>query len=82
GRSFEKYVKKWGRGDPDVKRQFNFWYRYFGVFLENGKWKRLLAHPILAMGMYFLRIMVGVGYVRAQGSRLKAQISEICHLSF
>jgi glycosyltransferase involved in cell wall biosynthesis len=62
-KSFEKYVKKWGENDPDIKKQFGFWYRYFGVFLENGKWKRFLGHPILAAGVYFLRGLVGGAYI-------------------
>ena len=62
-RSFDKYIKKWGKNDPDIKKQFGFWYRYFRVFIENGKWKRLLTHPVLAGGMYFLRVMIGINYV-------------------
>lgn len=57
------YIKKWGRNDPNIKKQFGFYYRYFGVFVENGKWKKLLRHPILAGGMYFLRLMVGLKYL-------------------
>ena len=38
-------------------------YRYFGVFVENGKWRRLLRHPILAAVMYFERIAVGFTYL-------------------
>ena len=62
-RDFEKYVVKWGKKDPDVRKQFGFYYRYIGVFVENGKWKKLLRHPILASGMYFLRFLVGVKYI-------------------
>ena len=60
--SFAAYKEKWP-GNEDVKKQFSFWYRYFGVFLENGKWKRLFAHPILAAGMYVLRGAVGFAYI-------------------
>ena len=60
--SFSAYREKWP-GNEDVKKQFSFWYRYFGVFLENGKWKRLFAHPILAAGMYVLRGAVGFAYI-------------------
>lgn len=59
----DAYVKKWPRSDPDVRRQLGFSYRYFSVFLENGKWKRLLEHPILTGGMYFLRGLVGATYL-------------------
>ncbi len=61
--TFDGYIKKWGKSDPDIQKQFSLWYRYFSVFLENGKWKRLLRHPISAGGMYFLRMMVGINYV-------------------
>ena len=49
--------------DKDIKKQFGLTYRYFGVFLENGKWKKLLSHPILTVGMYFLRFLVGVSFL-------------------
>jgi glycosyltransferase involved in cell wall biosynthesis len=61
--SFENYINKWGKDDQDIKKQLGFLYRYFGVFLEKGKWKRLLAHPVLAGGMYFLRGLVGAVYL-------------------
>jgi len=59
----DSYINKWGKDDPDIKKQFGFWYRYFGVFLENGKWKRFLRHPVLAAGVYFLRGLVGGAYI-------------------
>lgn len=62
-KSFEKYINKWGKNDSDIKKQFSFAYRYFGVFVEKGKWRKILAHPVLAIGMYFLRGMVGVIYL-------------------
>ena len=61
-KNLDGYIKKWTKSDPDIKKQFGLWYRYFGVFTENGKWKRFLAHPILASGMYFLRIAVGINF--------------------
>ncbi len=62
-KNFDLYIKKWGKDDPDIEKQFGLWYRYFWVFLEDGKWKRLLAHPVLTGGMYFLRVMVGINYI-------------------
>jgi glycosyltransferase involved in cell wall biosynthesis len=62
-RSFDDYVSKWGNTDLDIHRQFGFWYRYFGVFLEDCKWRHLLRHPSFGLGMYFLRIAVGVVFV-------------------
>jgi len=61
--TFDGYIKKWGKDDDDIKRQLGLRYRYFGVFLENGKWRKLLVHPILSLGMYYLRAMVGVVYL-------------------
>lgn len=61
--TFKDYIKKWGENDADIKKQFGFWYRYFGVFLENGKWKKLIRQPILSLSMYFLRIAVGINYL-------------------
>lgn len=67
------YKEKWA-GDPDVRKQVGFGYRYFGVFFENGKWRRLMRHPVLAGGLYFLRFAVGGVYLlkllRSEG-RLK-----------
>lgn len=61
--SFDGYIEKWGPDDPDVKRQFSPAYRFCGVFIEDGKWTRLVAHPALSLGMYFLRFMVGVKFL-------------------
>jgi glycosyltransferase involved in cell wall biosynthesis len=59
------YIERWGKNDPDVRRQFGFVYRFFGVFVEDGKWRKLLHSPILAGGMYFLRFLVGVRFLLA-----------------
>ncbi len=47
-KNFNKYLNKWGREDPDIKKQFGFWYRFFGVFIENEKWRRLIGNLHLA----------------------------------
>lgn len=60
---FDEYIVKWGKNDSDIKKQFGLYYRFFGVFIENGKWKKLLAHPILTGGMYFLRGLVGIKFL-------------------
>jgi glycosyltransferase involved in cell wall biosynthesis len=61
--SFDTYIKKWGPEDPDIKKQLGLTYRFFGVFLERGKWRKLLAHPVLTTGMYLLRFMVGCTFL-------------------
>lgn len=62
-RSFDAYINKWGKNDPDIKKQFGFWYRYFGVFLENGKWKKCLFNPHFFLGMFLLRFLVGISFI-------------------
>lgn len=60
GRSFERYIHKWGKNDKDIQKQFGFIYRYFVIFFEDKKWKKLIKNPALAFGMYFLRFLVGI----------------------
>ena len=62
-KSFEGYINKWGKDDKDIKKQFGFSYRYFGVFLEDGKWKKIIRQPVLSLGMWFLRFLVGIKYL-------------------
>lgn len=61
-KSFKRYCQKWGN-DRIISKQLGFYYRYFGVFIENGKWKRFSVHPLLALGVYFLRVIVGFVYL-------------------
>ena len=60
--SVAAYRNKWN-DDAICRRQFGLGYRFFGVFVENGKWRKLLRHPILAAVMYFERVMVGFTYL-------------------
>jgi glycosyltransferase involved in cell wall biosynthesis len=62
-KNIDLYIHKWGKNDPDIKKQFGFYYRFIGVFVENGKWKKLIRHPLLALGMYFLRFLIGVKFL-------------------
>lgn len=62
-KSFGPYINKWGKNDPDIKKQFGLLYRYIIVFTEDGKWINLLSHPLLAFGMYFLRFLVGLTFL-------------------
>ena len=71
GKAFKKYVNKWGIDDISIRKQFGFFYRFFGVFVESGKWKRTLAHPLLLSGVYFLRFFVGIGYLLKRVSKTK-----------
>jgi len=57
------YRSKWGDDDPDVRRQLGLTYRYFGVFVEDRKWCRLLKHPFLSTAMLCLRVAIGVRFL-------------------
>ena len=59
-KNFITYIKKWGRNDQDVKKQFSLWYRLFGVFVEKGKWKKIVKNPHLFITLLFLRLLVAV----------------------
>ena len=61
-KSMATYQAKW-KGHPALRKQFGLYYRFLGVFIENGKWKKLLRHPILAFVMYFERFAVGLTYL-------------------
>lgn len=64
--SFNGYVEKWGKDDPDIKKQLGLTYRFFTVFVENGKWLRLIKHPLLLGGMFYLRLLVGLRFLIAK----------------
>jgi len=63
-KSMDSYITKWGEDDPDVRKQMGIWYRFFGVFLERGKWKHLLQKPLLIPGIYLLRVLTGLIFLR------------------
>jgi len=60
--AFDRYIKKWGN-DEDIKKQLGWRYRFFIVFFEHGKWKKLIQKPSYAFGMYALRFMVGMTFI-------------------
>jgi glycosyltransferase involved in cell wall biosynthesis len=63
GQNFQNYIAKWGKNDEDIKRQFGAYYRFFGVFTENGKWHKIVRHPLLTGGMLVLRFFVGLTFL-------------------
>lgn len=62
-KNFDTYIEKWERGDVDVKKQFGLGYRFFWVFVEQGKWKKIIFHPLLAFVLFFVKFMVGFTYL-------------------
>jgi len=61
----KNYIRKWGADDPETIRQTGVWYRLMGVFVEKGKWKKLIRHPLFTIAMYCLRLRVAVGYLQS-----------------
>ncbi len=56
-KSMLRYQEKW----PDDKC-LNLKYRCWSVFTEKGKWKKILRHPILSLGVVFILTVRGVIY--------------------
>lgn len=61
--NFSAYLEKWGQDDI-TRKQFGFFYRFFTVFLEHGKWKRALKHPHYMLAIWFERFCVGLLYLK------------------
>ena len=57
------YINKWGKKDSDIRKQFGIFYRYISVFIENGRWKRLIKHPVLTSQMYVLKFLIGIVFL-------------------
>lgn len=66
---FSVYRAKWGSGDPIIGKQLGARYRFFGVFFEEGKWKRLVKNPLLTIAMYGVRLIVGISFLYASFRR-------------
>lgn len=62
-KTLNKYIEKWGKDDPDIKKQLGIRYRLLVVFVEKGKWKKLLRHPLFTIALYSLRLGVAVAFV-------------------
>lgn len=60
--NLQLYQKKW-QINTDVQKQFSAYYRFIGVFFENGKWKKVLAHPFLFLCVIMLKCFVGLQFV-------------------
>lgn len=69
--NLNKYIEKWGMKDTIIKKQFGAMYRLLGIFIENGKWIKLIAHPIMSIWMFMLRFMVGFQYLKEKATRVK-----------
>ena len=59
----QRYIKKWGLDDPETKRQIGVRYRLVAVFVEKGRWKKLIRHPLFSIAMYWLRFQVALAFL-------------------
>jgi glycosyltransferase involved in cell wall biosynthesis len=71
-RSFDGYVAKWGKNDPDIVKQLGILYRFLIVFVEHGKWRMFLRRPGLVFGVYTLRLLVGLMFLSKKNQRSTA----------
>lgn len=61
GGNFSRYVRKWNN-DAVVRRQCGLLYRFWTVFMEDGKWRQSLSRPHLLAGVWLLKVCVGVSF--------------------
>ena len=61
--NMEPYIRKWGSKDPDIRTQMSFSSRYFTIFMRNGNYRQVIAHPGLAIQLLVLRVTVGTVYL-------------------
>ena len=63
---YTKSMKRYKEKNPN-DRCTNLKYRVWDVYTENGKWKKLLRHPLMAIGIIFILILRGVIYYANKG---------------
>jgi glycosyltransferase involved in cell wall biosynthesis len=61
--TMDGYVKKWGRDDKDLRKQLGAFYRFFWVYVGDGKYLKVLRHPFLTVSMFYLRFRVGLAFL-------------------
>lgn len=64
--TLDRYIEKWGKDDPVVRKQLAPSERLFWIFVENGKCRRLTKKPVLAFGLLILRFGVGITYLTSR----------------
>jgi len=62
---YAQCLNKYSRKNPG-DRLLTFKYRCWEVFTENGKWKRLISRPHLAVGVFLLLFARGMIYIYAR----------------
>lgn len=64
-RNIGRYMEKWNN-DETAGKQVGVAYRFWTVFVENGKWKRAILRPDLMFCIWSYRVLVGLAYVHAK----------------
>ena len=59
---YARSMKRFEERNPGDK-VLSFWWRCFGVFFENGKWKRVLRRPDLMLAVWTIIFVRGVIYL-------------------
>jgi glycosyltransferase involved in cell wall biosynthesis len=65
GPSMKVYKEKWPKDRKEVRQQLGFRYRFFVVFCEEKKYKKIFSHPITFFGVILLKIAVALAYITA-----------------
>lgn len=60
---YTKSMKRYAELNPQDK-VLDFKYRCFTIFVEDGKWKKLLRHPILSVGIFLVVFVRGIIYLK------------------
>lgn len=53
----DRYIKKWGKNDEIIKKQLGLKYRFINIFVENKKWRKIVAHPFYFLCAIVLKII-------------------------
>lgn len=61
---FSGYISKWGTSDPDIQKQFGIKYRFFIVFVEKQKWKKLLTNPYYYLLILAIKSLTAISIIK------------------
>lgn len=64
----ELYKAKWRKSDINmyhtvIEKQLGFYYRYIGVFIENGKWKKMISNIHIFLFLLMTKMLVSLVYI-------------------
>ena len=61
--SMDAYVKKWSKNRNEIRKQIGIKYRFLVVFIEDGKYKKVMLNPIFFFLTILLKIAVATNYM-------------------